>query len=143
MHEVLSNELAQYRDESADRVAIDGPSVDLKPAAALSLGLIVHELATNAMKYGALSDPKGRVAVNWDIHSSKRRTLTLTWSESRGPAVKKSKHRGFGTELIEREVAGTLGGEATFDYAAKGLQVRISMPLDAEKPSSLSAEPNA
>jgi len=129
IEEVLGNELGQYRDEADGRIAIDGPPIAFKPSAALSLGLIVHELATNATKYGALADPKGRVAVDWTLDGGERRNLTLTWRETGGPVVKKPKHKGFGTELIEREVSGTFGGEAVFDYASRGLVVRISVPL--------------
>ena len=139
LQEVLANELAQYREEAADRIAMDGPSIAFKPGAALSLGLIVHELATNAVKYGSLADPKGRVSVDWKLDGGERRTLTLTWRESDGPAVEKPKHKGFGTELIEREVRGTLNGEVVFDYVPDGVQVRIAMPLDGGKLSPVPA----
>jgi len=139
LDEVLGNELGQYRADADGRIAIDGPPIAFKPVAAVALGLIVHELATNAVKYGALSDSKGRVAVDWAIHDGARRNLTLTWRESDGPAVKKPKHKGFGTELIAREASGTLGGHATFDYAPDGLTVRIDVPLDPGKLSPASA----
>src|SRR5262245_39572299 len=142
LDEVLGSELGQYRDEADGRIAIDGPPIAFKPGAALALGLIVHELATNATKYGALADRKGRVAVGWAIDDGARHNLTLTWRESDGPAVKKPKHKGFGTELIAREVSGTLGGQATFDYAPDGLTVRIVVPLDPGKLSPAS-EPDA
>jgi len=136
VREVLLNELAQYRDESDGRIVVDGPPVALKPAAALALGLMVHELATNATKYGALSRVEGRVAVKWIIEGSSPRKLTLKWGETGGPPVKKPKHKGFGTELIQREVTGTLGGEVSFDYASAGFQARMSVPLDGSVVSS-------
>jgi len=138
MEQVLLNELEQYRDESDGRVVLDGPPVALKPATALALGLMIHELATNATKYGALSNVDGRVAVTWIIDGNPR-NLTLTWNESGGPPVKKPRRKGFGTELIQREVTGTMGGQVSFDYAASGLQTRLSMPLDGSVVSSRAA----
>src|SRR5262249_39716255 len=102
-----------------------------KPTAAVALGLIMHELATNATKYGALAKPDGQVAVTWSIDGSSRRTLALDWRESGGGPVARPKHKGFGTELIEREVKGTLGGKLDLAYARDGLQARITIPLDA------------
>jgi two-component system CheB/CheR fusion protein len=129
--DILFNELAQYCQESDARIVLDGPAVVFKPAAALAVGLIVHELGTNAIKYGALSNSDGRVAVRWSIDGGERRNVALTWRESNGAAVKKPKRKGFGTELIEREVTGTLGGDVAFDYAHGGLQVRFSIPIDS------------
>jgi two-component system CheB/CheR fusion protein len=140
LHDILLNELEPYRQESDGRLVLDGPPVAFKPAAALALGLVVHELATNATKYGALSNSEGRVTVGWSIGGGERRSLALTWRESDGTAVKKPKRKGFGTELIEREVSGTLGGKAAFDYAADGLKVRISIPLDS---ANVSPRPTA
>jgi two-component system CheB/CheR fusion protein len=131
LRDILLNELEPYRQESEARLELDGPPVAFKPAAALALGLIVHELATNATKYGALSNSDGRISVGWRVDQGERRSLALTWHESNGAAVNKPKRKGFGTELIEREVSGTLGGKAAFDYAADGLKVRISIPLDS------------
>jgi two-component system CheB/CheR fusion protein len=132
LHDVLRNELDQYRHRSGERIVLDGPPLALKPAAALGLGLIVHELATNAAKHGALSDGKGRVSVAWEINGRKSRNLVLTWREHDGPVVRKPKHKGFGTELIEREVNGALG-KATFRYAPRGFEARLSIPLDGDK----------
>jgi two-component system, chemotaxis family, CheB/CheR fusion protein len=130
LESILRNELDQHQQEGDQRIALDGPPVAFKPAAALALGLIVHELATNAVKYGALAAAEGRVSVSWNIGGGARRNVALTWRESNGAAVKKPKHKGFGTELIEREVSGTLGGTAAFDYAPGGLQARITIPVD-------------
>jgi two-component system CheB/CheR fusion protein len=129
LHDILENELAQYRENPGDRIAIEGPPVTFKPTAALALGLVVHELATNATRYGALSQQNGRVAVSWKVDGGQPRSVVLTWRESDGPSVKKPRRRGFGTELIEREVAGTLGGEVTFDYAPDGMRARITVPF--------------
>jgi two-component system CheB/CheR fusion protein len=131
LESTLLNELEQHRQEAERRIVLDGPPVAFKPAAALALGLVAHELATNAVKYGALATPEGCVSVSWHIAGEARPTVILMWQETHGAAVKKPKHKGFGTELIEREVSGTLGGTATFDYAPDGLQARITIPLDS------------
>jgi two-component system, chemotaxis family, CheB/CheR fusion protein len=130
LESILLNELEQHRQDGEQRIVLDGPPVAFKPAVAVALGLIAHELATNAVKYGALAKPEGRVSATWQIAGGARRTVVLVWQESNGAAVKKPKHKGFGTELIEREVSGTLGGTATFDYASDGLQARITIPVD-------------
>jgi two-component system CheB/CheR fusion protein len=131
LESILLNELDQHRQEGERRVVLDGPPVALKPAAALALGLVAHELTTNAVKYGALAIPEGRVSVTWQITGGPRRNVALLWQESDGIAVKKPKRKGFGTELIQREVSGTLGGTASFDYAPEGLQARITIPVDS------------
>ena len=94
-----------------ERIVIAGPEVMVKPAAALALGLVMHELATNAVKYGSLSVPKGRVAINWSIKHQSLPLLVLQWSKSNGPPAKAPTRQGFGTKLIEQELKHTLGGE--------------------------------
>jgi two-component system CheB/CheR fusion protein len=133
VQDILDNELAQYREDADDRITLDGPAVAFKPSAALGLGLVFHELATNATKYGALSTPDGRISVRWQVESRSSRTLVIDWREAKGPRVRKPKRQGFGTELIEREVTHTLGGKLTVDYAAGGLQVQIAIPFSHNK----------
>jgi two-component system CheB/CheR fusion protein len=130
LHDILNNELAQFRDDGEDRVTLDGPAVAFKPSAALGLGLIFHELATNATKYGALSTSDGQVSVRWQVEDRSARTLVIKWHEANGPRVRKPKRQGFGSELIEREVTGTLGGKLTVDYGSNGLNVEIAVPFD-------------
>jgi two-component sensor histidine kinase len=101
--------------------------------------LVVHELATNATKYGALSAADGRISVSWKIDAGEPRTVVLTWREMNGPAVKRPRRRGFGTELIEREVSGTLGGDVTFEYAPDGLRARLAVPFTAHGTTLASA----
>jgi len=132
LQDILLNELTQYRQESRDRIVLAGPPVSVKPAAAVALGLVVHELATNAIKYGAFAATNGRVSVTWNIEGEGP-VLVLNWSEAAGPVVKPPDHKGFGTELIEREVSGTLGGNITFDYAPDGLRAHIALPFDSDK----------
>jgi len=118
--------LVELRPFGADRYAADGPGVDLSPSEAVAFGLVFHELATNAAKYGALSAPGGRVDVSW-THDGGR--LALTWTESGGPAVSPPTRRGFGSRLIERSLQGQLGGEAHLEFAPGGLVCRLGLPL--------------
>ncbi len=120
--DILKSELASF---SASRITLDGPPVTFKPARAVALGLVVHELATNAAKYGAFAGPAGRVSVAWRIEDGQ---VLLEWVESDGPQVKPPERRGFGTELIERQVASALDGKAVLDYAPEGLRVKLSIP---------------
>ena len=127
--DILRHETEAY---GAARVAINGPRVALEPAAALSLGMIFHELATNAAKYGALSDGDGRVFVDWSVANQTNRRLTIEWRELDGPPVSEPTRRGFGSRLIERNVRHDLAGEAKLTYATDGFRVEISIPLDKE-----------
>ncbi len=129
-------ELAPYRDPGAAGVSADGPEIVLRPAAALSLSLVVHELTTNAAKYGALSVPNGRVAVSWRIEESgggggeAGPWLALRWVEGGGPGVTPPAARGFGSTVIERGVAYELEGEARLEFPPEGVRCRIDVPLD-------------
>ena len=114
------------------RVVVNGPHVALEPAAALSLGMIFHELATNAAKHGALSDGHGRVFVDWSLADQTNRRLTIGWREIGGPPVAEPTRRGFGSRLIERNARHDLAGEAKLTYATDGFHAEISIPLDKE-----------
>ena len=126
---VLEHETAAH---GPTRIMLNGPSLALGPAAALSLGMIFHELATNAAKYGALSIPEGRVFVDWTIANQKNRVLTLVWRETGGPPVTPPTRRGFGSRLIERNVRHDLAGEAKLSYASDGFIAELSVPLDRD-----------
>jgi PAS domain S-box-containing protein len=107
-----------------------GPSLRLSPKAALSLALVIHELATNAVKYGALSTAEGKVDIRWEVDRAPREPrLVLRWQESDGPAVAPARHRGFGSLLIERSIAYELDGSAEVDYRREGLICTIVAPL--------------
>jgi len=125
-------EILRHETEAHDplRLVANGPPVALGPAAALSLGMIFHELATNAAKYGALSNPDGRVFVDWSVADQTDRRLTIEWRELDGPPVAAPTRRGFGSRLIERNVRHDLGGEARLDYAPAGFHAELSLPLD-------------
>ncbi len=110
------------------RVALHGPPVELKPASALALGMIFHELATNAAKYGALSVSDGRVAVTWTLDEG---SLSLVWRETGGPSASRPERRGFGSRLIERSVRHDLAGEIETDYGQSGLVASLTIPAES------------
>lgn len=112
------------------QVEMDGPSLRLTPNAALSLALALHELATNAIKYGALSAEEGRVTVSWTIEpaddpASLERRLTLCWTERGGPPVQAPDRRGFGSRLLERGLAAELHGRVDLSFEPGGVACRI------------------
>lgn len=115
------------------RISLNGPPVALGPATALSLGMIFHELATNAAKYGALSGPEGRVMIDWSVADHAHPKLHLTWRELDGPPVVAPSRRGFGSRLIERNVRHDLAGEVKLEYATAGFSAAFMVPLDREK----------
>lgn len=119
-----------------DRVDFDGPDFDLPPQTALSIAMAVHELCTNAIKYGSLSVPDGRVALHWNLSGAEQRqVLTIEWKESGGPRVEVPVQKGFGTRLIERGLSAELRGEARLKFAAEGVTCTISAPVP-ERPAA-------
>lgn len=115
-------------DNEDDRIVCSGPSVDLDPQPALHLALVLHELGTNARKYGALSVPDGRLDIQWEVRSAEGAELHIRWRESGGPHTSIPPRQGFGTTLIERSLSAD-GGRATLCYRATGLACDIMMPL--------------
>ena len=120
-------ELSPFDDDDAPRIAITGPDALLTPDQTLGLALILHELASNALKYGALSVPGGRVAVSWTVSGDKR--LELQWTETAGPKVIPPTHHGFGSILIRRSLAKVISSEVTHEFPTEGVRAHISMPL--------------
>lgn len=102
----------------------------LNSRAAQALYMVLHELSTNAMKYGALSTPEGRVDIEWELDSSDAQgTLVLSWEESGGPPVAKPERKGFGSQLIEKTISYELGGETELAFAPSGVAVKFKLPL--------------
>ena len=122
----MTASLAPYGAGEDGRFQFCGPPLRLLPRAALALAMAFHELATNAVKYGALSSDTGSVSVRWIAAGE---VLRLTWSECGGPPVTQPERRGFGTRLIERSVARDLAGSGSIDFAAKGVVCEIEAPL--------------
>ncbi len=113
------------------RLIVSGPEIEVGPKATFSIALMMHELTTNAMKYGALSTPDGKVTVDWDLVATRDRepSLELLWREIGGPKVAPPTRRGFGTQLIERALADATGATITMDYQPSGLECRLIAPL--------------
>ena len=135
LREVAELSLAPYVDGRSGNVDLTGPGLWLRPEAGLSLSMYLHELATNAAKYGALSAPSGRVVVDWRVEGGDRGgdgpRLRVRWSEADGPRVRQPSRRGFGTRLIERAVAYELDGRAELSFREEGLVCTFDVPLDA------------
>jgi PAS domain S-box-containing protein len=126
---LVEQALQPYASSDGNNVRISGDEVLLRPNAALTFSLVLHELATNAAKYGALQKPGGLVAVDCRVRSNGDRELHLHWAESGGPPVRPPVRRGFGLELIERSVAHELGGQAVLEYPIEGISCEITVPL--------------
>jgi two-component sensor histidine kinase len=124
---ILEHETEAY---GPTRISLNGPPVSLEPAVVLSLGMIFHELATNAAKYGALHTPDGRILIDWGLADQRDRKLKLSWREIGGPKVTVPERRGFGSRLIERNIRHDLAGEIDLVYAPDGLIVELTVPLD-------------
>jgi len=122
---LVADELAPYRVGDADKVAIDGPNVSLLPHLAQGLALALHELATNAAKYGALSSKAGKVALSWQRSGE---LLILRWVERGGPPVTPPSTRSFGLTVIRAAVEQQLDGKAVFDWQPQGLSCTLSIP---------------
>ncbi|MGF7056087.1 PAS domain S-box-containing protein [Bosea sp. OAE752] len=123
--------LAPLSASFGERIRIDGPSIPLNPRAALSLTMVLTELATNATKYGALSSETGMLALAWQMREATTPTLDLLWQESKGPLVQAPTRRGFGSRLIERCIERDLNGELDMIFDPQGLRCRISVPLES------------
>jgi PAS domain S-box-containing protein len=115
--------LSPYALDGRERIVVEGDDAPLKESAATALSLAVHELATNAAKYGAFSDPGGQVRVRGEAIGDRYR---LCWSEQGGPPVSEPEHLGFGTRLVDMTLRHQLGGELTRDWRPEGLQVCLS-----------------
>jgi PAS domain S-box-containing protein len=126
---VLDTELRPYRGPTGGRVVLAGEPVELDAKTALAIGLIAHELATNAVKYGSLSVPEGRIEIGWAIRiEADEPRVDLAWREHDGPAVAPPSRKGFGSRLIERSARDLLG-RVDLDYTPDGFGCRLSFPL--------------
>jgi PAS domain S-box-containing protein len=130
---LVEEELAPYRTADQSRIETSGPNVSLQPAAAQSLALALHELVTNAAKYGALSSMSGRIHLSWGFAQG---ALVLQWTESGGPATVSPSSPGFGTRIITASIEGQLGGQVAFDWRPEGLQCVLSVPRDDMMPKA-------
>lgn len=131
LKDVVTRVLQPFLLSGPERIRMTGPAVPLSPRLAVVLSMIVHEIATNAAKYGALSNETGRVTLEWDIIAdTPKPRLRLIWTETGGPPVTAPVQRGFGSRLIERSARDQLGGEATVDFLPRGVVCTVICALD-------------
>lgn len=127
---MVREQLEPYESDRIDRISISGPDLLLRPKTALLLGMILHELATNAAKHGALSVTQGSVDISWAVlFESGARRLIIDWVERDGPEVVAPTRRGFGRTLVERGLGYELGGSARVQFETAGLRARLEVPL--------------
>jgi len=133
LQDLVGRVLQPYSINSPERVRMSGPETPLSPRLSVVLSMIIHEIATNAAKYGALSNDTGTVALNWEtVTENGKRKLRLVWVEAGGPPVTAPVQRGFGSRLIERSARDQLGGEATVDFLPRGVVCTVTCSLEDE-----------
>jgi two-component sensor histidine kinase len=125
LEQLITQELSPYRGDGDARARINGPNLVLAPDVAQTIAVTLHELATNAAKYGALSTPDGRVQVEWWCPANGR--LILRWVETGGPAAVPPTRQGFGTRVMDRMVRAQLKGQMLFDWRPEGLACEITV----------------
>lgn len=129
--DLVRGQLAHFAELIGRRITIEGPPLRLAALAAQSVGMVVHELSTNAVKYGALSVADGRVEIAWRIDEADTgENFTISWIEKGGPPVAPPTHRGFGTTVITRMTEMSLGGKVELSHASTGLVWRLSCPAE-------------
>jgi PAS domain S-box-containing protein len=141
VEDLVRAQLAHFAGLIGSRIAVHGPRLRLNAASAQAIGLALHELATNAGKYGSLSTDAGRVDVSWGSDGD---TLTMSWTEHDGPLVSAPKRRGFGTIVMETMAERSVDGKVDLDYAPSGLTWRLTCPaanaLEAQEREQISGE---
>lgn len=131
LRDVIARALQPFLLSDPNRIRMTGPAVPLSPRLAVVLSMIVHEIATNAAKYGALSNDTGRVTLDWEVMTdAPKPRLRLVWTETGGPPVTAPVQRGFGSRLIERSARDQLGGEATVDFLPRGVVCTVTCTLE-------------
>jgi two-component sensor histidine kinase/CheY-like chemotaxis protein len=128
--ELISGQLAHFGDLVGKRILFDGPPIRVSSAAAQAIGMVIHELSTNTVKYGALSREEGWIEIAWEIDSkSAEPVFSIRWTERDGPSIVAPIHRGFGTTVVTKMVEMTLDGETVLDYSSTGLIWGLACPL--------------
>ena len=130
IYDLIRAQLAHFNDLIGHRIILDGPTINLAVATAQSIGLVLHELATNAAKHGALSDQAGNVAITWRIETCEgKQQFTISWIERDGPPITAPKRRGFGTTVIKNMAEMSLDGDVQLTYAQAGFSWELTCPL--------------
>lgn len=130
LHNLLADELMAHVIHEGDQATIEGPPVNLGPKSAQLLGLAFHELATNAVKFGAMTSPAGRISISWSVSDETQPTLTLVWTETGiSTPVSPPTFRGFGVEALERMLNFELKAESSLEFRSTGLHCAIRLPL--------------
>ncbi len=133
LQDVVRRVLQPYLLNNPERLRMSGPKVPLSPRLAVVLSMIIHEIATNAAKYGALSNDNGTIRLDWEtVTENGKPKLRLVWAEAGGPPVTAPVQRGFGSRLIERSARDQLGGEATVDFLPRGVVYTVISALEDE-----------
>jgi two-component sensor histidine kinase len=132
---IIEAELAPYARETGPAIALEGPDIELAPNDALSLGLAIHELATNAAKYGALSESEGCVSIEWSRTEDGQ--ARIAWQEEGGPPVPAKRGRGFGMDLIEKIVAHELQNPVEIHFEPGGVRCVLTVPVRKANPFAI------
>jgi len=138
LHSIIQTEVEAYIGNKISRVHLRGPHVLIEASAFSTLALVFHEMVTNSAKYGALSDSRGSVRVEWSLDVDE--SCEIRWVESDGPPVQSPTRRGFGSTIIERSIPHDLGGESQVDYHLSGLRARFLLPPSVFKMEEGSSE---
>ena len=133
LRDLVESATAPYRNRAPDRIVITGEPLTVTPRVALTLALLLHELTTNAAKYGALSVPGGRLIVDWDLEPAAKGSalLRMEWRERGGPPVQPPTRQGFGSRFIVGSIKSELQGKARLDYQPDGLVCTMEIPIEA------------
>jgi two-component sensor histidine kinase len=127
LEQLIEAVLAPYRQADGNLIIVGGPSVPVGSNTTTSLALVLHELATNAAKYGCLSNPDGQLVIQWTMSDDE---VDFFWTETGGPLIEvPPTFEGFGTQLSQRSIAGQLGGTLDREWRSEGLLVHMTMPL--------------
>jgi two-component sensor histidine kinase len=135
LNELLAAVLAPYRTPEEPRISIMGPAVLLPARAVVPLSMALHEMATNAAKYGALSMTRGRTEVTWQVTGDIEKSVGLVWREQGGPVVEPGVSAGFGTRLIDLVISHDLEGDAQVDFDPAGVRWTITFPVRKSTPA--------
>lgn len=128
---LIENAVKAFQSKSLDQFEINGENIAISAGPAMSLSMVIHELCTNATKYGALSVPGGRVSIEWTTSEDNPKRFLLHWKESGGPPVQEPSRKSFGSRLIEQALPGQLKGEARLRFNPSGLSCEVNIPLSA------------